>query len=149
MSGLGHQMEVVNMSGQPQDVVLLVDIANVMGARPDGWWRDRAAAATRLLIGLEPLDGAEVTLPAGQGTVRITDVHAVVEGAAKRAEGPAAVSVLRAERDGDSEIVEEADRLTASGKIPLVVTADRGLRGRLPEQALIVGPGWLNSLLGR
>jgi hypothetical protein len=140
---------VVNMSGQPQDVVLLVDIANVMGARPDGWWHDRAAAATRLLSGLEPLNGAEVTLPAGLGTVRITDVHAVLEGAAKRAEGPAAVSVLRAERDGDSEIVEEADRLTASGKIPLVVTADRGLRGRLPERALIVGPGWLNSLLGR
>jgi hypothetical protein len=140
---------VVNMSGQPQDVVMLVDIANVMGSRPDGWWRDRAAAATRLLSGLEPLNGAEVTLPAGLGPVRITEIRAVLEGAAKRAEGPAAVSVLRADRDGDSEIVEEADRLTASGLIPLVVTADRGLRGRLPERALIAGPGWLNSLLGR
>ena len=117
------------MSGQPQDVVLLVDIANVMGSRPDGWWHDRAAAATRLLDGLEPLNGAEVIHPAGQGTVRITEIHAVLEGAAKRAEDPAAVSVLRADRDGDSEIVEEADRLTASGKTPLVVTADRGLRG--------------------
>jgi hypothetical protein len=140
---------VVNMSGQPQDVVLLVDIANVMGSRPDGWWRDRAAAATRLLNGLEPLNGAEVALPAGMGTVRITEIRAVLEGAGKRAEAPAAVSVLRADRDGDSEIVEEADRLTASGKIPLVVTADRGLRGRLGERTLIAGPGWLNSLLGR
>ena len=137
------------MSGQPQDVVLLVDIANVMGSRPDGWWHDRAAAATRLLDGLEPLNGAEVTHPAGQGTVRITEIHAVLEGAAKRAEEPAAVSVLRAERDGDSEIVEEADRLTASGKTPLVVTADRGLRGRLSEPTLIAGPGWLNRLIGR
>jgi hypothetical protein len=137
------------MSGQPQDVVLVVDIANVMGSRPDGWWRDRAAAATRLLDGLEPLNGAEVTLPDGLGPVRITEIRAVVEGAAKRAAGPAAVSVLRADRDGDSEIVEETARLTASGKIPVVVTADRGLRGRLPERALIVGPGWLNSLLGR
>ncbi len=137
------------MSGQPQDVVLVVDIANVMGSRPDGWWRDRAAAATRLLSGLEPLNGAEVTVSAGLGTVRITEIRAVLEGAAKRAEAPAAVSVLRADRDGDSEIVEEADRLTASGKIPLVVTADRGLRGRLGERILIVGPGWLNRLLGR
>jgi hypothetical protein len=138
----------VNTSGQSQDVVLLVDIANVMGSRPDGWWHDRAAAATRLLNVLEPLNGAEVNLP-GLGTVRITDIRAVVEGAAKRAEGPEAVSVLRAERDGDSEIVEEANRLMASGELPLVVTADRGLHSRLPERALIAGPGWLNRLLGR
>jgi hypothetical protein len=133
----------------PQDVVLLVDIANVMGSRPDGWWHDRAAAATRLLNGLEPLKGGEVALPDELGTVRISDVHAVVEGAAKRAEGPEGVSVRRADKDGDSEIVEEANRLTASGRKPLVVTADRGLRHRLPEGALIAGPGWLNRLLGR
>ena len=120
-----------------------------MGSRPDGWWRDRAAAATRLLNGLEPLNGAEVTLPTGRGTVRIAEVRAVLEGAARSAEGPEGVSVLHAGRDGDSEIVEEANRLTAAGKLALVVTADRGLRRRLPEQALIVGPGWLNRLLGR
>jgi hypothetical protein len=138
----------VNTSRQPQDLVLLVDIANVMGSVPDGWWRDRAGAATRLLNELEPLNGAEVTLP-DLGAVRITEVRAVLEGAAKRAEGPEAVSVLRADRDGDSEIVEETNRLTTSGRVPLVVTADRGLRRRLPELALIVGPGWLNRLLGR
>jgi hypothetical protein len=140
---------VVNTSGQPVEVVLIVDIANVMGSRPDGWWRDRAAAATRLLNVLEPMTGAEVIVAAELGTVRITEVVAVVEGAARRAEGPETVSMLRAERDGDSEIVDEASRLTAAGKIPLVVTADRGLRGRLPEPAVIVGPGWLNRLLGR
>jgi hypothetical protein len=139
----------VNTSGELHDVVLLVDIANVMGSRPDGWWRDRAAAATRLLNGLEPLNGAEITGPEELGTVRITEVRAVLEGAAKRAEGPEAVSVVRAERDGDSEIVEEANRLTASGRITLVVTADRGLRRRLPERTLVVGPGWLNRVLGR
>ena len=138
----------MNTSGQPQRVVVLVDIANVMGSRPDGWWRDRAAAATRLLNMLEPLKDADATLT-GVGTARITEVRAVVEGAAKGAEGPAAVVVLRADKDGDSEIIEEAYRLAASGTIPLVVTADRELRRRLPEQALIAGPGWLNRLLGR
>ena len=94
------------------------------------------------------MNGAEVTLSDGE-TVRVSEVRGVVEGAANRAEGPEAVSVLRADRDGDSEIVEDASRLTASGKIPLVVTADRGLRSRLPERALIAGPEWLNRLLGR
>ena len=61
----------MNTSRQPQDLVLLVDIANVMGSVPDGWWRDRAGAATRLLNELEPLNGAEVTLP-DLGAVRIT-----------------------------------------------------------------------------
>jgi hypothetical protein len=139
----------VNTSAQPQDVVLLVDIANVMGSRPDGWWRDRAAAATRLLNELAPLNGAEASLPAGLGPVRISEIRAVVEGAAKRAEGPEVVVLVPADTDGDNKIVEESIRLTASGKTPLVVTADRGLRRRLPEQALIAGPGWLNHLLGR
>jgi predicted RNA-binding protein with PIN domain len=31
----------------------LVDGNNVMGARPDGWWRDRAGAARRLVAALE------------------------------------------------------------------------------------------------
>src|SRR5947209_12846827 len=29
--------------------VLLVDAANVLGSRPDGWWKDRVGATRRLL----------------------------------------------------------------------------------------------------
>ena len=29
-------------------MTIIVDVANVMGSRPDGWWRDRAGAAVRL-----------------------------------------------------------------------------------------------------
>ena len=129
--------------------MLLVDIANVMGSHPDGWWRDRAGAAVRLMALLPPVIGVEVTLPDERGPVRIAEIRAVVEGAARRAEGPEGVTVLRAEHDGDSEIVVEADRLTAAQQVPLVITADRGLRSRLPAPALIVGPGWLNRLIGR
>jgi len=128
---------------------LLVDIANVVGSRPDGWWRDRSGAATRLLHELAGLNGAEVSLPTKRATARISAVLAVVEGAAKAAEGPEAVGVVHAQRDGDSEVVAAASRLIASGKIPLVVSADRGLRARLPAQALVAGPGWLNQLLRR
>ena len=139
----------MNVTEDSQPVVLVVDIANVMGSRPDGWWRDRAAAATCLLAELEVVDGAEVAAPTGVGTVRILAVHAVVEGAAKHVPSTAAVTVVSAPRDGDNEIVEEARRLSAGGTTALVVTADRGLRARLPEPALVAGPGWLNRLLGR
>ncbi|TDC70074.1 hypothetical protein E1193_30120, partial [Micromonospora sp. KC606] len=35
--------------------LLIVDGANVVGSRPDGWWRDRAGAAARLRDALAPL----------------------------------------------------------------------------------------------
>ena len=31
----------------------LVDASNVIGSRPDGWWRDREGAARRLIAALE------------------------------------------------------------------------------------------------
>ena len=43
---------------------LIVDGMNVIGATPDGWWRDRAAAQARLVAELDRLggDGTEVTV---------------------------------------------------------------------------------------
>jgi hypothetical protein len=42
----------------------VVDVANVMGSRPDGWWRDRAGAAVRLYSELASLAvSGRVTLP--------------------------------------------------------------------------------------
>jgi 8-oxo-dGTP diphosphatase len=42
----------------------VVDVANVMGSRPDGWWRDRAGAAVRLYSELASLAASgRVTLP--------------------------------------------------------------------------------------
>ena len=34
---------------------VLVDGNNVMGSRPDGWWRNRAGAAERLVAEIAPL----------------------------------------------------------------------------------------------
>lgn len=39
------------------DTRVFVDGNNVMGSRPDGWWRDRAAAARRLIADLAPIAG--------------------------------------------------------------------------------------------
>ena len=47
-------------------VTIIVDGANVVGSRPDGWWRDRAGAALRLRDQLAPLVTEGIAeLPAG------------------------------------------------------------------------------------
>ena len=134
---------------EAQDVVLLVDIANVAGSRPDGWWRDRPGAASRLLESLADLRGATVVHPGGKKPVRLSAVVAVIEGAARSAAAPESVTVVPAAQDGDTEVVSQARRILADGKVPLVVTADRGLRGQLPAGSLVAGPEWLNRLVGR
>ena len=35
---------------------VFVDGNNVMGSRPDGWWRDRSGAARRLIAELDPVE---------------------------------------------------------------------------------------------
>ena len=126
--------------------VLLVDAANVVGSRPDGWWRDRAGAATRLLARLARLPGRSLTGPDG-GAVVCDTVLAVVEGQARDVPAPDGVRVERAPGSGDDALVACAGRLMTDGTRLLVVTADRGLRARLPAGAAVAGPGWLLAAL--
>jgi hypothetical protein len=126
--------------------VLLVDVANVVGSRPDGWWRDRAVATSRLLARLVPLTGRPLPGPDGRPLV-VARVVAVVEGAGRQARVPDGVTVLAAPGSGDDALVAEAARLAAEGEDVLVVTADRGLRARLPEGTAVTGPGWLHTTL--
>ncbi len=42
-------------------LTVIVDVANVMGSRPDGWWKDRAGAAGRLAGQIAGLAGRGVT----------------------------------------------------------------------------------------
>ncbi|WP_028658930.1 hypothetical protein [Nocardioides insulae] len=113
--------------------VLVVDGANVVGARPDGWWRDRAGAARRLHEGLLVAD-----LPHDQ-------VVLVLEGKAKggvKAGRDGHVRTVHAPRDGDSAIVEEVRAAVSSGARTTVVTADRMLQARCGG-ATPVSPNWL------
>lgn len=117
-------------------VPLLVDAANVVGSVPDGWWRDRAGAAERLLRRLAATLPA--TLAVGGGFRWVRDCTVVLEGAARAAPDVPGLRVVRAEGSGDDTIAALADPAT------LVVTADRGLRARLPGPA--VGPTALAHL---
>jgi len=46
---------------------LVVDAANVVGSRPDGWWKDRAGAAERLLSEVAAAGPGVLALPGGFG----------------------------------------------------------------------------------
>ena len=120
--------------------VLVVDGANVVGARPDGWWKDRAGAATRLHLQLMVAD------------VPQDRVVLVLEGAAKGGVRPgkdAHVRTVHARGSGDDAIVAEAKAASERGDRVFVVTADRILMGRVERYgAMIMSPTWLLDHLG-
>lgn len=122
--------------------VVVVDVANVMGARADGWWRDRAGAALRLC--------REVAVLAARGT---SEYVLVLEGrardAAARLPAPGLhTRIVLASGSGDDAIVAEAAAAVAGGAPCVVVTADRELRERCRGAGSSVrGPAWLLDLL--
>jgi hypothetical protein len=117
--------------------VLVVDGANVVGSRPDGWWRDRAGAAGRLW---EQLSAADLPYD---------EVVLVLEGAARRghpAGEDGGVRTVHAPASGDDTIVESVREYVdpASDREVTVVTADRLLRQRVEAAGgTCVGPSWL------
>ena len=121
--------------------MLLVDAANVVGSRPDGWWRDRAGAAGRLVGRLR----AAVALGAVAPPVVVMLEGAARPGAAEDDIG--GVRVVHAPAEGDDALVAVA--ANASEGV-LVVSADRALGQRCREVgADVVGPGWLLDRLER
>jgi 8-oxo-dGTP diphosphatase len=122
--------------------VLVVDAANVVGSRPDGWWRDRAGAAEKLLRELAAAGPG--TFPVPDGFRWVIRPVAVLEGMARQAPDVPGVAVIRAAGSGDDTIADVAG--TAGDCV--VVTADRGLRARLPPGARTVGPSTLRHWLG-
>lgn len=112
--------------------VLIVDGANVVGSVPDGWWRDRAGAASRLHDGL------------ARGRWPYDRVVLVVEGQARKGVEAGVIdglTTVHAPGEGDDEIVAQCRVLAERGDDVTVATADRGLIARLtPLGAAITGP---------
>ena len=132
--------EVVTRIASPVSVAV-VDVANVMGARPDGWWRDRAGAALRLgreVLTLARRDDG----PAGtwvlvvEGQARLRPPLLADEGPAR---GRGSVRVVSAPGSGDDAIVGVVAEAVAAAQSCLVVTADRELRQRCED---LERPSW-------
>jgi predicted RNA-binding protein with PIN domain len=119
--------------------VLVVDGANVVGSRPDGWWRDRAGAAARLHGRLATADTSydEIVLvlegQAKAGVPRGRDAH---------------LRTVHASKDGDSAITKEARDARALDHDVVVITADRALAQRVESLGCrTMSPTWLWSVL--
>lgn len=113
----------------------MVDAANVVGSRPDGWWKDRAGASRRLHDGLMVAD-----LPHDE-------IVLVLEGGGKggvRAGRDGHVRAVHAAKDGDSTIVAETRAAIAAGHQVTVITADQLLRALVQGAgAMAMSPSWL------
>lgn len=137
---------------------LVVDAANVVGSRPDGWWRDRAGASERLLDQLIGLARRGFPGPwfHPQADAVWPTVAVVLEGQARTAHDPghpgaeaatAPVIVFRAPGSGDDAIVDLVQALEEESARPvLLASADRGLLARVPG-AVPLGPGTLRRTL--
>jgi len=119
--------------------VLVVDGANVVGSRPDGWWRDRAGAAARLHGRLAVADTS------------YDEIVLVLEGQAKAGVPRGRDSHLRtvhATKDGDSSIFKEAATAKERGNDVVVITADRALGQRVESLGCrTMSPSWLLAVL--
>ncbi|MTV27548.1 NYN domain-containing protein [Nitriliruptoraceae bacterium ZYF776] len=114
---------------------------NVVGSRPDGWWRDRPAAVRRLADELQHLPDAEVVLVAdGAPNDHLADgAHGTLTVRFAAVPGAATADDLIVDlvRDAGDRHVE-------------VVTADRELRDRVTALgAAVVGPRTLLDCASR
>ncbi len=167
---LAYGAEEIGIGGHP--VTIVVDVANVMGSRPDGWWRDRAGAAARLHAGIVRLaaSGRAIlpdTEPPGEavtpGQAVTPGFVLVLAGAATAAPippAPAPAAAPGSAGPGSADPVQPGEvrvvRAPGSGDDAIVavvrqrpgrrvvVTADRELHDRsVAAGATVLRPGWL------
>ena len=128
---------------------VIVDVANVMGAVPDGWWNDRPGAAARLISRIADLAARGVAASALELPEHTwyPEWTAVVEGQARTAADVDGIDVVRAAASGDDAIVAAAQWAIARGRVVTVVTSDRGLAERATDAgAAVRGARWLLDL---
>ncbi|GFG85012.1 NYN domain-containing protein [Mycolicibacter algericus] len=103
----------------------IVDAMNVIGSRPDGWWKDRGAAMVRLTRQLEQWATAE--------NQRVTVVFEKPPSPPISSE---VVGIAAAPRAGADSADDEIVRLVRADDCPhdiIVVTSDLGLAQRVTE----------------
>lgn len=118
----------------------IIDGNNVFGSRPDGWWNDRDAAARRLAQSVAEwcrTHDDEVALvfdaPVAPTTFELGGGNLTIVESRRRGRNAADDRIVELVREVDDE--------------PRVVTSDRGLRARLPDDARVMGSGRFLSML--
>ena len=148
-------MTAGDRAGVPEpDLTLIVDGANVVGSRPDGWWRDRAGAAVRLYDELAGLaergaagipaaqlatgeDGEAPVGPEQAGTGQVGQGQADTRQAGTRQatqqDGPQTVAVVL--------VLEGAAKAAASRIAARTAGASRDRAGDLGTVQMVSAPG--------
>jgi predicted RNA-binding protein with PIN domain len=120
----------------------LVDASNVIGSKPDGWWRDREGAARRLIDALRRFaeeEGEDVTVVLDAGPA---------EWAGREGSLEVAIAPRRGRDAADDEIARRLDADPDPASIR-VVTSDAKLAARARERgAEVVGAGAFRRRLG-
>ena len=111
---------------------------NVIGSRPDGWWRDRDAAARRLLDAVRAwaeAEGAQATVVLDAGPAELAGDF-----------GPVRVTI--APRRGRDAADDEIARLVSQTDHARVVTSDATLAARVRARgAEVEGAGAFRNRL--
>lgn len=104
----------------------IIDAMNVIGSRPDGWWKDRRGAIERLVQGLEgwaARSGERVTVVLERPPSEPIPAEAI----------EVAWAPSPAPNSADAEIVRRLPGWVAEGDEVIVVTSDRDLADRARE----------------
>ena len=122
---------------------LIVDGNNVIGSRPDGWWRDRPGASRRLVASLQAL-----TRESGDRISVVLDGRPLPDLPEGVHDGVLVAYATRAGRDAaDDRIAEEVTRDRDPASL-VVITSDRGLAERVRASgASVEGAGTLLTRL--
>src|SRR3954464_1552695 len=87
-----------------------IDAMNVIGSRPDGWWRDREGAVRRLVdeIRAWATDEVTVVLDSGPDDLIGTVGPVTVVRAARRGRDAADDEIVRRVQDGDRVVTSDS-----------------------------------------
>ena len=119
----------------------LIDASNVIGSRPDGWWRDREGATRRLIAALREFaaGGEQVTVVLDAGPPEWAGSEGSLE---------VAIAPRRGRDAADDEIARRLDADPDPGSVR-VVTSDATLAARARERgAQVEGAGTFRRRLG-
>jgi predicted RNA-binding protein with PIN domain len=124
---------------------IFVDGMNVIGSRPDGWWRDREGAVRRLLATLR-----ELAVASGDDVTVVLDGRPLPDVPEGEHDGVHVRYATRRGRDAADDRIVELVRDDPDAQGLTVITSDRELSRRVRELgASVEGASSVNAFLRR